>query len=741
MLIGAAHYLDLLCNGQIHLGRNLPTCQKTKLGWIISGPIDQQPNENAYCCVSTNIDAILNEQIAKFWEIDDFPNTNPRSIEEDACEKHFCETANRNADGRFVVVMPLKQVPSKLGNSFEQALRRFLALEKRLMANVTLRQMYLNFMHEYETLGHMSPVNETKDVFRYYLPHHGVLRENAVTTKLRVVFDGSAMTDIGISLNDIQMIGPSIQDDLISIILRFRKHAIVISADIEKMYRQVQIQPTQRPLQTILWRRDPSLPIQKYELNTVTYGTKSAPYLAIRSLFELAVINEKSNPVVSNVIKHYFHIDDLLTGADTIEEARTLGTEIAKILNDGCFHLYKWRSNNVHIVKDISGNNFSTQGLNFDNDVSKTLGLKWPPHDDMLQWDATPVQLRNQTKRSILSHVARIFDPLGLLAPSVVVAKIVILQIWKEKIDWDEPVPLHILNTWNKFENGVEVLANLRIPRRVFIDDFKEAELHGFSDASETAYGACIYVKSTNNRGETLCALLCAKGKVAPLKQLTIPRLELCGALLLAKLFDKIKTTMNITFDKCYLWCDSTQLGWLQTSPALLKQFVGHRVAKINELTQNAQWMHVPTDDNPADKISRGVTPANLKQSTIWWNGPHWMCNDSSHWPSLSVSQIKNCLPELRQRNTKACFATISDSFINFSRFSKYNRLIRAVSFIFRFINNCKSRISRQAASSGNLTVDELTRAEIFVIKLVQRESLPKNCSRKICDVKSLFTR
>lgn len=184
--------------------------------------------------------------------------------------------------------MPLKKDPSVLGDSFQKAKCRFLSLERKFDRDPTFKHRYTEFMSEYENLGHMSLNEEPSDISskfpNFFLPHHGVIRESSLTTKLRTVFDASAKTSTGVSLNDLQMIGPTVQEDLTSILLRFRQHKYVVTGDIEKMYRAIELHPSQRSLQQIIFRTKPSDPLNTFTLNTLTYGTSSAPYLATKCL-------------------------------------------------------------------------------------------------------------------------------------------------------------------------------------------------------------------------------------------------------------------------------------------------------------------------------------------------------------------------------------------------------------------------------------------------------------------------
>ncbi|XP_072403079.1 uncharacterized protein [Diabrotica undecimpunctata] len=239
----------------------------------------------SYCNFSRNDSSSdLNVQLQKFWELENY--TEPVLSEENLiCEKHFSSTVKRNDEGRFITNIPLRGSIANIGDSKRQASKRFLNLEKKLHKNDVLKRMYTEFMEEYIQLGHMFKVDDSQQSFSYYLPHHGVLKDDSLTTKLRMVFDGSFPSFSGLSINDIQISGPTIQDDLFLILLRFRQYAFVVSADITKMYRQVLVDPEQRALQQIFWRSSPSDTLSTYQLNTVTYGTASASFQVIRCLF------------------------------------------------------------------------------------------------------------------------------------------------------------------------------------------------------------------------------------------------------------------------------------------------------------------------------------------------------------------------------------------------------------------------------------------------------------------------
>ncbi|XP_018395970.1 PREDICTED: uncharacterized protein LOC108774375 [Cyphomyrmex costatus] len=617
MLIGADWFWNLLCIGQFKLGKTQLTMQKTRLGWIVAGPLASSSATSIRCHLSKSMN--IEEQVAKFWELEEYSNQKILSQEEKECELHFSQTSKRDVNGRFIVSIPFKEDPSILGESYKGALRRLNSLENKLQRNPTLKEQYTAFLEEYETLHHMSKIDNTSQATTaYYMPHHAVIRSESLTTKIRVVFDASATTDNGISLNHIQMVGPTLQDDLFSILIRFRSHAYVVAADIEKMYRQVRIAPEQRSLQRILWRKNPEDPIEVFELNTITYGTASAPYLATKCIIELAKETEQEWPEIAKIIRQDFYVDDLLTGADSREKTRDIVQKVSHVLESAGFKLRKWISNEATVIEDIQTEKQNSIGMDFKCLQTKILGLVWQAHQDVLVYNIKELPSLKVSKRQILSDTTRIFDPLGYLSPCLVLVKILIQKLWMHKLSWDEAIPSDLHSTWISFRNQINALNQIKIPRHVICKNYTRIELHGFADAAQGAYGACTYIRSIDHQNTSEVRLLCSKTRVAPLKQQTIPRLELCAALTLARLMKKILSSLNISFDKITYWSDSTiVLNWIQTQPSKLQVFVSNRVAEIQELTDTRNWRHVPTAENPADLLSRGVFPNQLWQSEL----------------------------------------------------------------------------------------------------------------------------
>lgn len=697
ILLGAEIYGQIIEEGIIKGPPGFPTAQKTSLGWILSGQIYAKCHQDKVVSMHTHYD--MNELLRKFWELESESYKKHLTPEESRCEEIYSQTTARNNSGRYIVKLPFRdEDPScKYGNSREIAAKRFHGLERKLLKNPELKVEYIRVLQEYLDLGHMELVPEAERFKQdaVYLPHHAVVREDKASTKVRVVFDASCPGVNGVSLNNDLMVGPTLQSDLRSVIMRWRIYPICLTSDIVKMYRQVQVYKTDSDFQRILWRNldEPNSDLQTYRLLTVTFGTSSAPYLAVRTLQQLAHDDGVKYPLVSERVLRDFYVDDLMTGCNSVEEGKAIFREMNALLKGGGFQLQRWSSNSEELLEDFrtgSGEQ-GTGNLEIKTDpVVKILGLTWNRQFDAFVYSVNLPPLNHPvTKRKVISDIARLFDPLGWIAPTIIIAKILIQKLWLSGIDWDDELPPQLMEEWIAYRAELVLLTGFKIPRWVNTgEDVTLVELHGFCDASNDAYAAVIYIRVVKLTGTTSINLLTSKTKVSPIKQVSIPRLELCGAVLVAKLLQEVSHSLNIPKSCLHAWTDSTVvLAWLSSHPSRWKTFVANRVSDILNVLDSDQWHHVQSMDNPADCASRGVRPSQYPSNDLWLKGPSWLQEREINYNNKSrVTEIN-----LEERAEKFCCMTTNDDFDLWDKFSSLTRLVRVVALCRRFLYLRKS--------------------------------------------------
>ncbi|XP_073980363.1 uncharacterized protein [Rhodnius prolixus] len=715
-LLGGDLFYDIIKGKPLTLGPDSPKLLPTIFGFVAAGPTKTSTlcQESSTLLAPSTSD--MENIMARFWEVEELPKARIVSEEENACESHFISTHSRTPEGRYIVSLPFKDSICNLDNPRQQALTRFFNLEAKLERNASLKEQYHAFMMGYLTLGHMKVA--PSDTSLYTIPHHAVYKEQNGQMKLRVVFDASCSTRGG-SLNDHLFAGPKLQLDIGDVITSLRVHQFVFIADIVKMYRQILLDPSDRKYQHILWRFNPDEPLQEYELCTVTYGEKASAFLAQRTLKQLVHDEGDSYPLASRALLEDIYVDDIATGASTIEGVMRLKEELVTLLGKGGFHLSKWASNSLDLLHTLREDEIGDPciALSDDSHAIKILGIQWSPSEDVLSYQIRipPLKL---TKRAILSAIARIYDPLGYLAPAIFFAKTLLQDLWVAKIGWDEVGPSQIVNKWQLFVDQLSCLSEIKL-RRHFTSP--NATLHlivGFSDASQRGYSAVLYLLATLPEG-VQASLLKAKTKLAPIKPTTIPRLELCGALLLSKLFHSCQglvTRLGIR-ESIFFTDSQVVLGWLSTPPELLNTYVAHRIVAILDNTQRNQWKYVPSQENPADCASRGTLPGELLHHPLWWAGPSWLRTIPSNWLE-PIAPHDQPLPELKLKNITALNTTSdSDAFDWIERFSTYPKLVRSTAYVLRFIN----KLQHRALPIGPISLPEYRKAGKLLVKLAQR--------------------
>ncbi|XP_077560569.1 uncharacterized protein LOC144175361 [Haemaphysalis longicornis] len=654
--------------------------------------------------------------------------------------KNNIETVN----GRYQVKLPWKN-NVKLSDNRAVAEKRFRSLTKRLNRAPELMERYDTEMRRLidDGVAEEAPTDPHDGNQRtYYMPHQPVLRDNSTTTKLRIVFDASSHSTDANSLNDNLDSGPNLNPDLVRLLLNFRSHPVALVADAEKAFLQISVAPEDRDALRFLWfarkpENDKPLPqIAAYRMTRVPFGTTSSPFLLAATLQCHLEKMEQQYPETAKMLKNCIYVDDVLCGASSEEEAVKVYGEVNRIFAAASMRLHKWGSNSSQMRELFAQDSLNEVPLGQPANLLKVLGLTWLPNEDLLTFAPDPVikfsaEQRN-TKRFVLQTSARLYDPLGLLSAFTVRAKTLFQEIWKANIAWDDPLPDHLLNEWTKWCQELPLLSEMSIPRTYegnIGGNPVHRTLHVFCDASQKAYGAAAYLCTESSTGERTCTLIMAKCRVAPVKPITLARLELMGALMASRLCQFIGSSLKLHIDSIHLWTDSMiTLHWIRGDAARWKEFVKNRVAEIQQNTDVAQWRHCPGKGNPADLMTRGMTAASLKSSDMWWHGPSWIRQQEEVWPS--EERPSGFTPEELETKKEVNVATTTceeqPDLLKLTRFSSATKVNRVTGWVMRFLHNLRSK----EKTSGPLTAAEIERAEEYWLKKAQQTAFSDEIRR-----------
>lgn len=542
--------------------------------------------------------------------------------------------------------LPRKQPTPQLGASRDAAVKRYNSNQRSHKRKGTW-DIYRRAVDDYHNLDHAEVVPHS-DIGKpvtdvYYLPMHGITKNSSTTTKLCVVCDASARTTTGVSLNDTLLVGPSLYPRLTTIVNQFRVPAIGMTADILKMYLQVALSPDERDFHRFV-HQDEAGQLKDWRMKRLTFGVSSSPFLATQVMRQVAVDHQSDHPLAAEIVNKSFYVDDVLTGSDDLSTAKRIREDLTELTGRACMKLCKWRTSSPQLRDSIPEELRELTNLSISlapSECPKTLGLHWDTNKDCFFVPTPEVQEQPRvTKRVLASVVATIFDVLGWFSPATLTAKMLLQETWSLKIDWDHPLPDFLHQKWNVWIRELPEIMNCPVPRHLGLMNVPviDRQLHGFCDASIKAYGGVIYLRTFHANTNVTINLISSKSKVAPLKSSTVPRLELCGAVVLAELLETTAKDLDIPMSAVYAWSDSAVvLGWLQKHPSRLCVYVANRVTKIASLINPSQWRYVTTLLNPADLLSRGVLPTQLAETQLWWNGPPWLALQPAQWPRRPI--------------------------------------------------------------------------------------------------------
>ena len=716
-----------------------PVAVRTQLGWAISGPVGKK--------TSCNFCASLDEKVERFWRLDNagVDVCSGMSVSDASTIRNWDENA-KVVDSHYVLEIPFKHEEPDLPDNKQLAERRLEYLGKRLKKDEALRIRYkqeIDKLVEKQFAEKIKDSTATKGI-TWYIPHHGVLNPNK-PDKLRVVNDCSAKFD-GVSLNSSVHQGPDLTNKLIGVLLRFRQKQYAIMSDVEAMYHQVVVPESQRDALRFLWWQDgdPNKPVEIYRMTRHLFGgiwsASAANYALKRTALDNA--SQFDQDVVDAVLQS-FYVDDLLHAVDTEDSGIRVSQQIQELLAKGGFNLDKWVSSSRKILESVPEEKRakSVQSLDLNRSelpVERALGLVWHTDDDTFKISVKPKD-PVLTRRGLLSYVSSVYDPLGIVCPFVLIAKKLFQDETRLKKDWDAALEPSNAAKFLKWLEMLPLLREVTIPRWMMPGAFKDdwrIELHHFADASSEAYGTASYIRVTDSQGNVTVRFIFGKSRLAPLKAVTIPRLELMAAVIAVNIDQMLRQELTLSIASSYFWTDSTcVLAYIRNVDRKFSVFVANRVAAIHQSSVPDQWKYVPTALNPGDDASRGVGPAALQQR--WLNGPEFLYKDEASWPQQHHDvRIQDTDPEVK--SAARCHhvgetTPVSDaSFVSnaedplcllFRRYSSWYRLKRGVAWIQRFI---QWWVNKKQAASREITTDDLERAANAILRYDQIQFFSK---------------
>ena len=772
ILIGSDYYWQFMTGRTARGEQGGPIGLESTLGWILSGPIPNCPEvsktqtnltQTHLLRISAEVkqenskEKTLETELSKFWDLE----TLGISPTEESLYENFSQEISFS-EGRYEVKLPWKANHPLLPDNYALSKRRLDGQFRKLKASPDLLNEYdaiIKLQEEQGIIERVMPTEESEAGKTHYLPHHPVVRKDKTTTKVRVVYDASAANSTGISLNSCLYPGPCLLKTVAEILIRFRANPIALIADIEKAFLMIAVHKNDRDVLRFLWYQD----VNETDLEQVTYrfcrvvfGVTCSPFLLNVTLKHHIEKYANEHPEVCSKLISSLYADDVSTGGHSIEESFKFYEISKEIMKQGGFNLRKWHSNSEELTERIAEFEKQQQCKETDKEVvleedesfakttisepfaqrntqQKILGLNWDSQEDKLIFDFSQLVAVSKnvsvTKRSVLSLIAKIFDPLGLISPITSMLKVFIQKLFRLKLSWDEILPDNLFNEWTAMMSELTKVHLIAVPRYYFgIIQSKptKIELFGFCDASSIAFAALVYAKITSC-GQSSIQLVCSKTRVAPLAKHSIPRLELLSCLILARLISTVQKSFSPLFnvDIMQCWTDSLAAKyWIKGVSRYWKLFVENRVQEIRKLVDPQLWSHCPGSQNPADIPTREMNVEQFKQNTIWWHGPKWLLGTEREWPNSSISDTlpQECLDEMKhpQRTEKTAVlkttvtAPSIRNFIDYDRFSDYQKLLRVAAYVLRFIRNCRNKVR---GNQEELSVDEINDAEIIIIR------------------------
>ncbi|XP_043212074.1 uncharacterized protein LOC122376326 [Amphibalanus amphitrite] len=740
----------------IHSQNGGPYALKTCLGWTVVGP--KVMSEVSYNAADVKVNTVrletekLQEMMITIFNNDFTDKTATMTgyenmSQEDKLWKAKVEGSVQLKNGSYEIALPFKAESVRLPNNRALAERRAIGLKKRLERDPALHIRYTQYMNGLLEKGHAEPASMAyppEEGKMWYIPHHSV-QHPAKPEKTRVVFDGSARYG-GTSLNDQLLQGPNLSNTLIGVLIRFRKERVAFMADIQEMFYQVQVPSTDVNFYRFLWwpEGDTTRELEDFVMKKHIFGSVSSPGCANFALQKCAQDNHTFSPDAAKTIQYSFYIDDCLKSVESINKAVTLVRELKQMCAMGGFNLTKFVSNHREVTESLPDHdkteNMKGAELGCDTTAERALGVLWDFQQDRFRFKVK-IQSKPLTRRGILSATSSFFDPLGIAAPVLMVPKLILQELCTLNLGWDDIIPMPLQQKWLRWHSSLCQLELFSVERCMKPGDFGRVlstQIHHFADASQAGYGAVSYLRQVDDNGKIHCSFLIGKARVAPLKSVTIPRMELTAATLAVRLDLVVKEELQTVVDSTVFWTDSTTvLRYIKNKTSRFHIYVANRIGYILEHSDENQWKYVTSKVNPADEASRSTTVEKFLNESMWVRGPEFLTLPEDKWPEQPFKELETVMdgdPEVKMPKLVSATSTETqptDKLLQ--HYSNWYRLKRAVAYYMRLKQVLRDRIkkeekpeSRNVTNGGiasDLSVEELQSAEMCIVKYVQAGS------------------
>ena len=754
VLLGEPHYSHLLRGGPVLGELNEPGAQRTKLGWALCAA---DPSHQAGATVhrvqaeeKASMDS-LNRIMAKFYDLETLGVKPPvadeekHTVEELAALKAFENGASFDPEAKkWTVRLPWKDpkpetnAAGQLGNNFKRAVAIMHRVEERTKPED--REAVNHAFQELVSKGwaeRVLPESRFPDHFWYCLITKPVIRWEKETTPVRIVMDAGCKDPASkLSLNDMLHQGPCLLPEVAEVLIRFRQFRWAFTLDISKMFFQILVHEDDRDALRFVWRDFNAKSVAEiYRMVVFAFGLKPSPFVAINCVYETAKKHKLEFPEAVALLLLQLYMDDCPGGDHKKDKAQKLVRDLRNLLAKGSFRAHKFCANHADLLVDLDTDD------QLHVDVTKILGVTWKLQPDEFTFDFEgKVQAMEMiTKRRIMSQAAQLFDILGLVQPFILQYKLILQEVWLQKLGYDDEMPDNLKKRWIKWQEQIPDLAKVRIPRWTHFSPGSKAFLAVFGDASENAYGAVAYLvvhdgaaqSSTIEMAKSRLPPKSLKPEVAAEKKpgLTIVRLELLAALLATHVGTYVAKALKMDQADVHYFTDSlVNLLRIQGGAQNWKQWVANRIRQILTVSSPAQWHFCPGVENPADLASRGCSVADLLASPVWWEGPEWLRKEKSDWPEQPVRRKTDEEKLIDQAEAKAedevqiyAVQVAENQVLRqlVDRLERLPKILRVLALVKRFISNLRSKGGPRM--TGGVTVPELQTAEAVLVRHAQR--------------------